>query len=135
MKKLKIVLLIVLFLSLFSCDDDYVSTVKQIKTNDTITINSYNCNTISEISTALLRAAYPNDDYNTINSDANWTVEGDLGNDAKMIKVSYKEAAVRIKAYKNGDYVNVFPAEITLESNNKTFSIMDFVNINYYEEE
>ena len=133
MKKLKIVLLIILFLSLFSCDDDYISTVKQIKTNDTIMINSYNCNTISEISMALLRAAYPNDDYNTINSDANWTVEGDLGNDAKMIKVSYKNAAVRIKAYKNGDYVNVFPLEITLESNNKTFSIMDFVNFNYYE--
>lgn len=121
MKKLKIVLLIVLFLSLFSCDDDnYINTVKQIKTNDTITINSYNCNTISEISTALLRAAYPNDDYNTINSDANWTIEGDLGNDAKMIKVSYK----------NGDYVNVSPAEITLESNNKTFSIMNFVDFN-----
>lgn len=133
MKKLKIVFLIVLFLSLFSCDDDYISTVKQIKTNDTIAINSYNCNTISEISMALLRAAYPNDDYNTINSDANWTVEGDLGNDAKMIKVSYKEAAVRIKAYKNGDYVNVFPPEITLESNDKIFSIMDFININYYE--
>lgn len=131
MKKLKIVLLIVLFLSLFSCDDDnYINTVKQIKTNDTITINSYNCNTISEISIALLRAAYPNDDYNTINSDANWTIEGDLGNDAKMIKVSYKEATVRIKAYKNGDYVNVSPAEITLESNNKTFSIMDFVDFN-----
>ena len=129
MKKLKIVLLIVLFLSLFSCDDDnYINTVKQIKTNDTITINSYTCNTISEISTALLRAAYPNDDYNTINSDANWTIEGDLGNDAKMIKVSYKNAAVRIKAYKNGDYVNVSPAEITLESNNKTFSIMNFVD-------
>lgn len=131
MKKLKIVLLIVLFLSLFSCDDDnYINTVKQIKTNDTITINSYNCNTILEISTALLRAAYPNDDYNTINSDANWTIEGDLGNDAKMIKVSYKEATVRIKAYKNGDYVNVSPAEITLESNNKTFSIMNFVDFN-----
>ena len=130
MKKLKIVLLIILFLSLFSCDDDYISTVKQIKTNDTIMINSYNCNTISEISMALLRAAYPNDDYNTINSDANWTIEGDLGNDAKMIKVSYKNAAVRIKAYKNGDYVNVSPAEITLESNNKTFSIMNFVDFN-----
>ena len=130
MKKLKIVLLIILFLSLFSCDDDYISTLKQIKTNDTIMINSYNCNTISEISMALLRAAYPNDDYNTINSDANWTVEGDLGNDAKMIKVSYKNAAVRIKAYKNGDYVNVSPAEITLESNNKTFSIMNFVDFN-----
>ena len=134
MKKLKIVLLIVLFLSLFSCDDyDYVSTVKQIKTNDTIAINSYNCNTVSEISIALLRAAYPNDEYNIINSNANWTVEGDLGNEGKMIKVSYKEAAVRIKAYKKGDYVNVFPTEITLESNNKMFSIMDFVNFNYYE--
>lgn len=64
MKKLKIVLLIVLFLSLFSCDDDnYINTVKQIKTNDTITVNYYNCNTISEISTTLLRAAYPNDNY------------------------------------------------------------------------
>ena len=135
MKKLKIVLLIVLFLSLFSCDDDnYINTVKQIKTNGTITVNYYNCNTISEISTALLRAAYPNDNYKTISSEANWIVEGDLGNNAKMIKVSYKEATVRIKAYKNGDYVNVFPAEITLESNNKTCSIMDFLNINYYEE-
>ena len=47
-----------------------------------------------------------------------------------MIKVSYKEATVRIKAYKNGDYVNVSPAEITLESNNKTFSIMNFVDFN-----
>lgn len=131
MKKLKIVLLIILFLSLFSCDDDYISTVKQIKTNDTIMINSYNCNTISDISIALLKAAYPNDDYSTINSNANWEVEGDLGNEGKMIKVSYKEAAVKIAAHKNGDYVNVSPAEITLESNNKTFSIMDFIDFNF----
>lgn len=131
MKNFKIFLLIVLFLALFSCDSDYIDTVKQIKTNDTISINSHNCNTISEISTALLQAAYPNDDYSTISTNATWEVEGDMGNDTKMIKVSYKEAAVRIKAYKNGDYVNVLPAEITLESNNRTFSLMEFVDFDF----
>ena len=132
MKKLRIFLLTILFLLLFACSDtNYIDTVKQIKTNDTITINSHNCNTISDISIALLKATYPNDDYSTINSNANWEVEGDLGNEGKMIKVSYKEAAVKIAAHKNGDYVNVSPAEITLESNNKTFSIMDFIDFNF----
>ena len=122
----------ILFLLLFAYDDiNYIDTVKQIKTNDTISINSHNCNTISDISIALLKAAYPNDDYSTINLNANWEIEGNLGNEGKMIKVSYKKAAVRIAAHKNGDYVNVSPAEITLESNNKTFSIMNFVDSNF----
>ena len=125
-------MLTILFLLLFAYDDiNYIDTVKQIKTNDTISINSHNCNTISDISIALLKAAYPNDDYSTINLNANWEIEGNLGNEGKMIKVSYKNAAVRIAAHKNGDYVNVSPAEITLESNNKTFSIMNFVDSNF----
>lgn len=125
-------MLTILFLLLFAYDDiNYIDTVKQIKTNDTISINSHNCNTISDISIALLKAAYPNDDYSTINLNANWEIEGNLGNEGKMIKVSYKKAAVRIAAHKNGDYVNVSPAEITLESNNKTFSIMNFVDSNF----
>jgi|GEM_PF-1102384 hypothetical protein len=104
--------------------DYYIKTVKQMKTNNTLPINFYNCNSISDIVFALLKAAYPNDEIGTT---PKWKIEGDLGDGGKMIRVSYKNAIVRIEAYKKGDYINVIPRNITLESNNRKFSLLKFL--------
>lgn len=131
MKKLKFLLLFLSLLFLFSCDDNnYIDTVKSISTNEEIVINNYSCQTIDDITVALFKAAYPNDDLNSIRNSSKWEIEGDLSN-GKMIKVSYKKADVFIPAYKEGDYVQVFPIEIKLKSNNKTFSLIDFINWNW----
>lgn len=128
MKKLKLIMLLLGMLFLFSCDSNYVDTVKEIKLDEQMIVNNYRCNSVKDITAALLKAAYPNDDIGSIRSSMKWEVEGDLGNDSKMIKISYKNASVKMPAYKQGDYVQVFPAEITLFSNNRSFSIIDFVD-------
>ena len=126
MKKLIIFLFAIFFL--FSCDSNYVDTVKEIKLDEQIIVNNYRCNSVKDITAALLKAAYPNDDIGSIRNSMEWEVEGDLGNDSKMIKISYKNASVKMPTYKQEDYVQIFPAEITLFSNNRSFSVIDFVN-------
>lgn len=126
MKKLIIFLFAIFFL--FSCDSNYVDTVKEIKLDEQIIVNNYRCNSVKDITAALLKAAYPNDDIGSIRNSMEWEVEGDLGNDSKIIKISYKNASVKMPTYKQGDYVQIFPAEITLFSNNRSFSVIDFVN-------
>lgn len=105
---------------------DYIGTVKKIEINSP-DYNSKNMITIETLVYGFLKA-----NYDDVTKDGiKWEKIGNLDN-GQLIKASFKDASVEIRAIKNGDFVEIKPIELDFrDKNGNKYTILDvpFKNI------
>ncbi|MGP1430088.1 MAG: hypothetical protein ACTTJX_07645 [Fusobacterium sp.] len=118
-------LVILIFMIACKPDDllnttDYIGTVKKIEINSP-DYNSKNMITIQTLVYGFIKASY---DEVTI-EDIKWEKLGNLDN-GQLIKASFKDASVEIRAIKNGDFVEIKPIELDFrDKNGNKYNILD----------
>ncbi len=91
---------------------EFIEPVNYIETVKKIEINSPDYNNNKMINLENLVYSFLKTNYGDVTKEnITWEEEGKLENDA-LIKASYKDAFVEIRAIKNGDFIEVKPIEI-----------------------
>ena len=114
---------LVILISFSTCNfntTDYIDTVKKIE------VNSPNYNSKDMITVEDLVYGFLKSNYNDITKeDIKWEKLGNLDN-GQMLKASYKDAYVKIRAIKNGDFVEITPLELDFKAKDgNRYNIMD----------
>lgn len=117
-KFFKTIFYLLILISISACNQvtdlfntiDYIGTVKKIEINSP-DLYSKDMITIEDLVHGFLKA-----NYNEVSKDdIKWEKLGNLDN-GQLLQASYKEASVKIRAMKNGDFVQVRPIEIEFKS-------------------
>lgn len=118
-------LLILIFMVTCNSSDlfnntDYIGTVKKIE------INSPDYNSKSMITVETLVYGFLKANYDDVTKDdIKWEKVGNLDN-GQLIKASFKDASVEIRAIKNGDFVEIKPIELDFrDKNGNKYNILD----------
>ena len=99
---------------------DYIKTVKGIEINSP-DYNSKDMITIENLVYGFLKANYDE----VTKEDIKWEKLGNLDN-GQLLKASFKDASVEIRAIKNGDFVEIKPIELDFRGKNgKRYNILD----------
>ena len=114
---------LVILISFSTCNfntTDYIDTVKKIE------VNSPNYNSKDMITVEDLVYGFLKSNYNDITKeDIKWEKLGNLDN-GQMLQASYKDAYVKIRAIKNGDFVEITPLELDFKAKDgNRYNIMD----------
>ena len=114
---------LVILISFSACNfntTDYIDTVKKIE------VNSPNYNSKDMITVEDLVYGFLKSNYNDITKeDIKWEKLGNLDN-GQMLQASYKDAYVKIRAIKNGDFVEITPLELDFKAKDgNRYNIMD----------
>lgn len=97
---------------------DFFSTTDYIKTVKNIEINSPDYNSKDMISIENLVYGFLKVNYSEVRKeDIKWEELGNLDN-GKLIKASFKDAFVEIRANKNGDFIEILPIELDFRDKN-----------------
>ena len=122
-KFFNVIFSLVILISFSACNfntTDYIDTVKKIEVNSP-DYNSKDIITVEELVYDFLKS-----NYNDITKeDIKWEKLGNLDN-GQMIQASYKDAYVKIRAIKNGDFVEITPLELDFKAKDgNRYNIMD----------
>ena len=114
---------LVILISFSACNfntTDYIDTVKKIE------VNSPNYNSKDMITVEDLVYSFLKSNYNDITKeDVKWEKLGNLDN-GQMLQASYKDAYVKIRAIKNGDFVEITPLELDFKAKDgNRYNIME----------
>ena len=114
---------LVILISFSACNfntTDYIDTVKKIE------VNSPNYNSKDMITVEDLVYGFLKSNYNDITKE---DIKGEkLGNldNGQMLQARYKDAYVKIRAIKNGDFVEITPLELDFKAKDgNRYNIMD----------
>ena len=122
-KFFNVIFSLVILISFSACNfntTDYIDTVKKIE------VNSPNYNSKDMITVEDLVYGFLKSNYNDITKeDVKWEKLGNLDN-GQMLQASYKEAYVKIRAIKNGDFVEITPLELDFKTKDgNRYNIME----------
>ena len=122
-KFFNVIFSLVILISFSACNfntTDYIDTVKKIE------VNSPNYNSKDMITVEDLVYGFLKSNYNDITKeDIKWEKLGNLDN-GQMLQASYKDAYVKIRAIKNGDFVEITPLELDFKAKDgNRYNIMD----------
>ena len=114
---------LVILISFSACNfntTDYIDTVKKIE------VNSPNYNSKDMITVEDLVYGFLKSNYNDITKeDIKWEKLGNLDN-GQMLQASYKDAYVKLRAIKNGDFVEITPLVLDFKAKvGNRYNIMD----------
>lgn len=122
-KFFNVIFSLVILISFSACNfntTDYIDTVKKIE------VNSPDYNSKDMITVENLVYGFLKSNYNDITKeDVKWEKLGNLDN-GQMLQASYKDAYVKIRAIKNGDFVEITPLELDFKGKDgNRYNIMD----------
>ena len=105
---------------------EFIEPVNYIETVKKIEINSPDYNNNKMINLENLVYSFLKTNYDDVTKEnITWEEEGKLENGA-LIKASYKDAFVEIRAIKNGDFIEVKPIEINFrDKNSNRYNILN----------
>ena len=105
---------------------EFIEPVNYIETVKKIEINSPDYNNNKMINLENLVYSFLKTNYDDVTKEnITWEEEGKLENGA-LIKASYKDAFVEIRAIKNGDFIEVKPIEIDFrDKNSNRYNILN----------
>ncbi len=105
---------------------EFIDPVNYIETVKKIEINSPDYNNNKMINLENLVYSFLKTNYDDVTKEnITWEEEGKLENGA-LIKASYKDAFVEIRAIKNGDFIEVKPIEIDFrDKNSNRYNILN----------
>ena len=123
-KFLNAIFYLVILLSFSACDfntTDYIGTVKKIEVSS-LDYNSKDIITVEDLVYDFLKSNYSD----VTKENIKWEKLGNLDN-GQMLQASFKDAYVKIRAIKNGDFVEITPLELDFrDKDGNKYNIMDF---------